>query len=52
MSAAQPKNQTSHVPPYYFFASDQEEKLQALWQKRSGAKRRWRSLLSRRSARR
>jgi hypothetical protein len=50
MSAAQ-HNQPSHVPPYYFFASDQEQRLQALWQKRSGDKRPWRSLLSRRSAR-
>jgi hypothetical protein len=52
VSASQPNNQPVHVPPYYYFASDQEEQLQALWQKRSGAKRRWRSLLSRRSARR
>jgi hypothetical protein len=51
MSAAQPNNQSSHVPPYYFFASEQEQKLQALWQKRSAAPRRWRTLLSRRSAR-
>jgi hypothetical protein len=51
MSAAQPNNQSSHVPPYYFFASEQEQKLQALWQKRS-APSRWRSPLSRRSAQR
>lgn len=50
MPAAQPNNQSSHVPPYYFFASEQEQKLQAQWQK-SSVPSRWRSLLSRRSAR-
>lgn len=50
--SAPSNDQTRHVPPYYFFASDQDQRLQALWQRRSPAKRRWRSLLSRRSARR
>jgi len=50
--SAPSNNQTRHVPPYYFFGPDQDQKRQALWQRRSSAKRRWRSLLSRRSARR
>jgi hypothetical protein len=52
MSSIEPNKQPTHVPPYYFFAQDQEEKLQALWQKRSGGKRGWRSRLARRSAQR
>jgi hypothetical protein len=43
MSPVQPNNQASHVPPYYYFAEDQEQKLQSLWTK----KRSWRSLFSR-----
>jgi hypothetical protein len=49
--SAPSNNQIRHVPPYYFF-SDQDHKPQASWQRRSSAKRRWRSLLARRSARR
>jgi hypothetical protein len=52
MSQIEPNKHATHVPPYYFFAQDQEQKLEALWQKRSGGKRGLRSLLSRRSARR
>jgi hypothetical protein len=48
----QSNKQASHVPPYYYFADDQEQKLQSLWQKRSASKGRLRTLLSRRSARR
>ncbi|HYJ68417.1 MAG TPA: hypothetical protein VEX15_12255 [Nocardioidaceae bacterium] len=50
MSSVQ-SNQASHVPPYYYFAQDQQEKLDSLWQKRTASKGRLRSLLSRRSAR-
>ena len=42
-------NQVSHIPPHYYFAPDQQDKL---WQKRTTSKRRWRSLLSRRSEQR
>jgi hypothetical protein len=49
MSSIQ-SNQVSHVPPYYYFAQDQQDKLDSLWQKRTTSKRRLRSLLSRRSA--
>lgn len=45
-------NKVNHVPPYYYFAEDQEQKLQSLWQKRSASKGRLRALLSRRFARR
>jgi hypothetical protein len=52
MSLIEPSKQATHVPPYYFFDQDQEQKLQSLWMKRSGGKRGLRSLLSRRSAQR
>jgi hypothetical protein len=50
MSSIQ-SNQVSHIPPYYYFSQDQQERLNAQWQKRSSSKRRGlRSRLSRRSA--
>ncbi len=50
MSSIQ-SNQVSHIPPYYYFSQDQQERRDALWQKRMTSKRSWRSRLLRRSAR-
>lgn len=50
MSSIQ-SNQVSHIPPYYYFSQDQQERRDALWQKRTSSKRSLRSRLSRRSAR-
>jgi hypothetical protein len=51
MSSIEPCKQPTHVPPCYFFTQGQEQRLQALWLKRSGGKRGWRSRRTRRSAR-
>jgi hypothetical protein len=50
MSSIQ-SNQVSHIPPYYYFSQDQQERRDALWQKRASSKRSLRSRLSRRFAR-
>jgi hypothetical protein len=52
VSSIEPNKQPTHVPPYYFITQDQEQRLQAMWMKRSGGRRGLRSLFSRRSAQR
>jgi hypothetical protein len=50
MSSIQ-SNQVSHIPPYYYFSQDQQERRDAMWEKRTTSRRSLRSRLSRRFAR-